>query len=114
MLVIEQPDGTLTYVPEWMCAPTAASAAIRKGTRFPLEVLRELRIATDAALASLSGCNDGRGHGTARIERTARSVRIAGINEQLGSGSEARVAGADRGTAAGNNGRKDGGEGGRR
>jgi hypothetical protein len=80
MLVVEQPDGTLTHVPEWMCAPTAASAAIRDGTRFPLEVLLELRIAADAALASLSGSNDGRAHGTARIGRAARSVRIAGIS----------------------------------
>ena len=61
MLVVRQPDGTLTHVPEWMCAPTAASAPIREGARFPLEVLRKLRIAADAALALLSPSVRGRG-----------------------------------------------------
>jgi hypothetical protein len=41
MLVIEQPDGTLTHVPEWMTEPAAAIAEVRDAPRFPLAVLRD-------------------------------------------------------------------------
>ena len=54
MLVIQQPDGTLAQVPEWMTAPEAGSAVIRDEPRFPLTVLRELRLGVDAALSSIS------------------------------------------------------------
>lgn len=114
MLVVRQPDGTLAHVPEWMCAPTAAEAAIRDGARFPLEVLQELRTAADAALAFLSGCNDGRGHDTARTSCAARPIRIARDNEQLAAGGQARDAGNGRNIVAGGNDREGGGEGGRR
>ena len=114
MLVVQQPDGTLAHVPEWMCAPTAAHASIRDGARFPLAVLQELRIAADAALASLSGGNDGRGHDTARTSCAARPIRSARDNEQLAAGGQAGDADIRRDTVAGGNGREGSGEGGRR
>jgi hypothetical protein len=50
MLVVRQPDGTLTHVPEWMTLPTAGSAEICDSPCFPLAVLRDLRLTADAAL----------------------------------------------------------------
>ena len=44
MLVVRQPDGTLTHVPEWMTLPAAGDADIRDTPRFPLAVLRDLRL----------------------------------------------------------------------
>jgi hypothetical protein len=40
MLVIEQPDGTMALVLEWMTSPAAAAVAIREAPRFPLAELR--------------------------------------------------------------------------
>jgi hypothetical protein len=40
MLVIEQPDGKMALVPEWMTRPAAAAAEIWEVPRFPLTELR--------------------------------------------------------------------------
>ena len=53
MLVIQQPDGTLAQVPEWMTAPEAGSADIRDEPRLSLTLLRELRLGADTALSSV-------------------------------------------------------------
>jgi hypothetical protein len=64
MLVIQQPDGTLAQVPEWMTAPEAGSADIREEPRLPLTVLGQLRLGVDSALSSISDADNGGWHGT--------------------------------------------------
>jgi hypothetical protein len=64
MLVIQQPDGTLAQVPEWMTAPDAGIAVLRDERRLPLTVLWELRWGVDTALSSISDANNGGWHGT--------------------------------------------------
>ena len=62
-MVLRQPDGTLAQIPAWMCAPAAASMAVRDGPRIALTALRDLRLALDAALSSLSDTAGGERHG---------------------------------------------------
>ena len=78
MLVVRQPDGTLAQIPAWMCAPAAAAMAVRERPRIALTALRDLRLALDAALSSLSDTIGGERHG-ASADRTTR--RFPGLME---------------------------------
>jgi hypothetical protein len=60
MLVIEQPDGTMALVPEWMTRPAAAAVEIREAPRFPLAELRALRQVVVAVLSLPSGSRQRR------------------------------------------------------
>jgi len=74
MLVIEQPDGTMALVPEWMTTPAAAAAEIRKSPRIPLSELRALRQFADVALSLLSDGGNGGWHEVLRSPRAAGLV----------------------------------------
>jgi len=52
-IVIPQPDGSVACIPEWMTHEQAAHFKLSAGPRFPLEVLRSLRVEIDALLAFL-------------------------------------------------------------
>ena len=71
MLVIEQPDGTMALVPEWMTEPAAAAVEIREAPRFPLAELRALRQVADAVLSLLSDRGNGDRHGILRTPSSA-------------------------------------------
>jgi hypothetical protein len=77
MLVMRQPDGTLAQIPAWMCAPAAAAMAVREHPRIALTALRDLRLAVDAALSSLSDTIGGERHG-ASADCTTRRFPGAG------------------------------------
>ena len=108
MLVVQQADGTLAQVPEWMCAQAAAAAVVRDVPRFPLRVLRELRLTADGAVALLSDDGGGR-DGTSRATRTTGPVR----GSAGGAAAGARDAPGAAGAAGGGGGRGDDGSGGR-
>ncbi|MGO9769293.1 MAG: hypothetical protein ACLPSW_07000 [Roseiarcus sp.] len=58
MVVIEQADGSLTQLPEWMLREAAALLGLRPEPCFPLEVLRSLRAEVDALLGFLPSESD--------------------------------------------------------
>jgi hypothetical protein len=113
MLVVRQLDGTMAQIPEWMCTPEAAAAPILEAPRFPLQVLRELRLTVDAAVASLPGSNDGEWHGTSRDAHPARSVRSGEGAGELAAADKTNPARAAGEAAAGSDGMRDAGTGGR-
>lgn len=92
MLVVRQPDGTMAQIPQWMCTPEAAVAPILQAPRFPLQVLRELRLCVDAAVALLSGSNGGERHGTSRDAHPARSIRSGKSSGVLAATDKANLA----------------------
>jgi hypothetical protein len=113
MLVVRQLDGTMAQIPEWMCMPEAAVAPILEAPRLPLQVLRELRLTVDAAVALLSDSNDGERHDTSRGAHPARSVRGGkhiGEPATTDKADPAPVAGE---VAAGSDDLRDAGQGGR-
>src|SRR5207237_8503033 len=59
MLVIEQRDGTMALVPEWMTRPAAAAVEIREAPRFPLAELRAVRRVVVAVLSSPTDRRNG-------------------------------------------------------
>jgi hypothetical protein len=69
MLVIEQPDGTMALVPEWMTKPAAAAVEIREAPRFLLAELRALRQLAGAVLSLLSDRSNGDRHGISPTPR---------------------------------------------
>jgi hypothetical protein len=103
MLVIEQPDGTMALVPEWMTEPAAATVAIREAPRFPLAELRALRQLADAVLSLLSDRGNGDRHGILRTPRTAGAFPERGSDDVITAGSNRAAAGSDQ-TAAGGDG----------
>ncbi len=70
MLVIRQPDGTLSQVPAWMCAPSAAALMVRERAQLPLTVLCSLRQILDAVLSSCSDSVGGAKDGTSTTDAT--------------------------------------------
>ena len=71
MLVIEQPDGTMALVPEWMTRPAAAAVEIRETPRLPLAELRALRQVVVAVLSLPSYRGNGDRHGILHTLRSA-------------------------------------------
>lgn len=71
MLVVEQPDGTMALVPEWMTTPAVAAAEIREVPCLPHAELRTLRQAADAVLSLPPdrGTEVGMGHYTLPAQR---------------------------------------------
>ncbi len=100
MLVVRQPDGTQSHVPEWMCLPAAAAASVCERPRFPLEALKELRLLVDAALSFGSDGKRGDQNGTVRGKRTKGSVR-GGDEGRHTDGGQAAAAAAPGEPAAG-------------
>ncbi len=103
MLVIEQPDGTMALVPEWMTEPAAATVKIRETPRFPLAELWALRQLADAVLSLLSDRGNGDRHGILRTPGSAGAVPERGSKDVTTAGSK-RSAAASGPTAAGRNG----------
>jgi hypothetical protein len=62
MLVVEQPDGTLALVPEWVTTPAAAAMEIWAAPRLPLSQLRALRQVADVVLSLLLNPGNGVRH----------------------------------------------------
>ena len=114
MLVVEQPDGTLAQVPEWMCSPVAAGAVIRDAPRLPLDVLQALRLVADAALLSLADGHDGGRDGTRPTIPTTRPVRVGDADGRPAAGGAAPGAAVARGASAGGDDGRDTGAGGER
>ena len=83
MLVIEQPDGTMALVPEWMTRPAAAAVEIRDAPRFPLAELRALRqvvVVAARMIVEFPGGNKvlfGGSGGSAGLSEVARRDDIA-------------------------------------
>jgi hypothetical protein len=86
MLVIEQPDGTMALVPEWMTEQAAAAVEIREAPRFPLAELRALRQVADAVLSLLSDRGNGDRHGILRTPSSAGAVRERGSEDVTTAG----------------------------
>jgi hypothetical protein len=114
MLVVEQPDGTLTHVPEWMTAPAAAGASIRDTPRFPLGVLQELRLATDAALSLLRQRGNGGRHETSQSDRATGPVHADAAGNRPPAGRGATAAAASGTAPAGGAGERNPDDGGKR
>ena len=51
-LVVRQPDGTLTCLPEWMTRPTASAFDVRDVPVLPRQALAALRAVVDACFSS--------------------------------------------------------------
>src|SRR6266550_5654438 len=98
MLVIEQPDGTMALVPEWMTRPAAAAVEIREAPRFPLAELRALRQVVVAVLSLPSDRGNGDRHGILHTPRSAGAFPESGT-EDITAASGDRAAGASRRTA---------------
>ena len=79
MLVIEQLDGTMALVPEWMTKPAAAAVKIREAPRFPLAELRALRQVAGAVLSLLSDRSNGDRHGISHTPRLGNLFSIAAV-----------------------------------
>jgi hypothetical protein len=103
MLVIEQPDGTMALVPEWMTEQAAATVEIREAPRFPLAELRALRQLADAVLSLLSDRGNGDQHGILRTPSSAGAFPERGSEDVTTAGSN-RSAAASGQTAAGGDG----------
>ncbi|MCM8738561.1 hypothetical protein M5E06_31055 [Azospirillum sp. A1-3] len=98
MLVVEQPDGTVTHVPEWMTTPAAGNASLCDALRFPLGVLQELRLTTDAALSLLRERRNGGRYETPQSDRATRPVHADAADDCPPAGGSATAA-ATSGTA---------------
>jgi hypothetical protein len=103
MLVIEQPDGTMALVPEWMTEQAAAAVEIREAPRFPLAELRALRQVADAVLSLLSDRDNGDRHGILRTPASAGAFPESGSEDVITAGGN-RAAAASGQTAAGGDG----------
>ena len=82
MLVIEQPDGTMALVPEWMTRPAAAAVEIREAPRFPLAELRALRQVVVAVLSLPSDRGNGDRHGILHTPCSAGAFPESGSEER--------------------------------
>jgi hypothetical protein len=89
MLVVEQPDGTLVLVPEWMTTPTAAAMEIWDTPRLPLSELRALRQVADVALSLLSKPGNGVRHEIPSSFSAARVVLESGTEDLTAIGGDA-------------------------
>ena len=101
VLVVEQPDGTLTHVPEWMCAPAAGGHTIQDVPRLPLATLRALLLLAEVALSSGSDRDDGGQHGELSDTRAAGSVHDDGNGDGQPAAGGDEVAATAAGAAAG-------------
>jgi hypothetical protein len=114
MLVIEQPDGTMTHVPEWMTEPAAGMAEVRDAPRLPLAVLRDLRMAADAALSLLCGQDSGGRHDASQSIHATRPVRHDGTGGRPAAGDGEAASAASAAVASGGDYGRDRGDGGER
>jgi hypothetical protein len=101
MFVVRQPDGTLAQIPTWMCSPAAAAMAVRDQPRLSVEGLRDLRLALDAILLSLSGMDGGERDGTSAALATRRSSGADGIEAGVGGDGAGDGGSAASGAPAG-------------
>ena len=99
MLVIEQLDGTMALVPEWMTKPAAAAVEIREAPRFRLAELRALRQVAGAVLSLLSHRSNGDWHGISPAPRSAGAFPESG-SEDVTAASGDRAATVSPRTAA--------------
>jgi hypothetical protein len=104
MLVIEQPDGTMALVPEWMTEPAAATVEIREAPRFPLAELRALRQLADAVLSLLSDRSNGDRHGILRTPSSAGAFSEKGSEDVTTAGSNRASAASGQAAAGGDGG----------
>ena len=86
MLVIEQFDGTMALVPEWMTKPAAAAVEIREAPRLRLAELRALRQVAGAVLSLLSDRSNGDRHGISPAPRSAGAFPESGSKDAAGEG----------------------------
>lgn len=89
MLVVQQPDGTLVLVPEWMTMPTAPVMKICDTPRLPLSQLRALRQVADVALSLLSKPGNGDRHEIPSGFSAARVVPKIGTEDLTAIGGDA-------------------------
>lgn len=75
MLVVQQPDGTMTHIPEWMCSPAAAALDFTQQPRLSLAALRILRLEIDTVLSSFMETSDGERHDPGKTSISTRPVR---------------------------------------
>ena len=99
MLVIEQPDGTMALIPEWMTEQPAAAVEIREVPRFPVADLRALCQVADTALSLLPDRGNGGRHGTLGSRRPSGAVPDCGANDVTTAATDAAAPAAARGSA---------------
>jgi len=101
MLVVEQPDGTMALVPEWMTTPAVASVEIQEAPRFPLAESQALRQVADAVLPLLSDGGSGGRHGILRTPRAAGAFPESGSEDITAGGGDGTAAASRRAAADG-------------
>jgi hypothetical protein len=111
MLVVEQPDGTMAMVPEWMTTPAAAAVRFAEAPRLPLSELRALRELVTTGLSLLSDRGNGGGYGISGSPRTAGAVSESGTNKVTAARGDAAATAPRRAASGGGGGlqsRRDG------
>jgi hypothetical protein len=104
--LIEQPDGIMGLVPEWMTSPAAAAVEIRETPHFPLSELQALRQVVVAVLSLPSDRGNGDRHGTLHTPRSAGAFPENGSTDVTAASGD-RASGASRRTAVeGDSGRR--------
>src|SRR5207248_6410968 len=104
MLVVEQPDGTMALLPEWMTTPAAAAVEIRDAPRFLLSELLALRQLANAGLSLLSDQGNGGRYGISDSPRGAGAVSESGTKNVTAAGGDAAVTAPRRAASGGGGG----------
>ena len=92
-IVIFQPDGSFACLPAWMTDPAASRFGIGTEVRFPLQILRSMRVEVDALLGSLrsESKTETAGNAAQIPKPPAKPVRRAGTMREAVPGSQERT-----------------------
>jgi len=92
-IVILQPDGSFACLPAWMTDPAASRFGIGTEVRFPLQILRSMRVEVDALLGSLrsESKTETAGNAAQIPKPPAKPVRRVGTKRKAGPGLQKRT-----------------------